>query len=417
MTYQQTLEWLFSQLPVFQRVGKSAYKANLDNTYALMEVLGQPHKAFKSVHIAGTNGKGSTAHMLASVYQEAGFKTGLYTSPHLRDFRERIRINGEMISEEEVVAFVASHREDFQDIKPSFFEMTVGMAFAYFAQEEVDIAVIETGLGGRLDSTNIILPELSVITNIAKDHMQFLGNTLEAIAGEKAGIIKNGVSVVIGEHQPKTDKVFIEKAKDETTSIFFAQDEYSAKWENGVLLIYHHEECLMTLDFPLKGHYQLKNVATAVCAAQQLGLPLESIKKGLQNVVINTSLAGRWQQLSEQPPVICDTAHNYEGLQQVMLQLAEMTYQQLHFVLSVVDDKELDHILELFPKDARYYFCKANIPRGLAVEVLSEQAHESGLQGQSYQSVNEAYMAAVRNCQEGDLVFIGGSTFTVAEVV
>jgi dihydrofolate synthase/folylpolyglutamate synthase len=358
MNYKQTLEWLFSQLPVFQRVGKSAYKADLDNTYALMELLGQPHKAFKSVHIAGTNGKGSTAHILASVYQEAGFKTGLYTSPHLRDFRERIRINGEMISEEEVVGFVASHRDGFLNIKPSFFEMTVGMAFSYFAQEEVDIAIIETGLGGRLDSTNIIRPELSVITNIAMDHMQFLGHSLEAIAGEKAGIIKNGVSVVIGEHQANTDHVFIEKAQAETAALIFAQDEYSAKWENDELLIYHHNECMMHLDFPLKGHYQLKNVVTAVCAARELGMSIESIQRGLQQVVVNTSFAGRWQQLSEQPLVICDTAHNYEGLQQVMSQLAEMNYQQLHFVLSVVDDKALNHILELFPRDARYYFCK-----------------------------------------------------------
>ena len=418
MTYNQTLEWLFAQLPVFQRIGKAAYKADLDNTYALMHVFGQPHLKFKSVHIAGTNGKGSTAHMLASIYQESGFKTGLYTSPHLRDFRERIMIDGQMIREEEVVEFVESYRDDFKKIKPSFFEMTVGLAFAYFAKEKVDIAIVETGLGGRLDSTNIILPELSIITNIAKDHMQFLGNTLEAIAGEKAGIIKSDVPVVIGEHQSQTDQAFIDKAKVMNTAIHFAQDHYSSKRIGEKLEIYKDGEVLINaFDFPLKGNYQLKNVCTAICAAQELELSLESIKRGLQNVFKNTSFSGRWQQLNDEPLVICDTAHNYDGLLEVMSQLKSMTYNKLHFVLGVVDDKQLDHILKLFPTDAQYYFCKADIPRGLAVEILASKAIEFGLKGQMYQSVNEAYSSAKEESQLGDIVFIGGSTFTVAEVV
>ena len=418
MTYKQTLEWLFSQLPVFQRIGKAAYKANLDNTYAIMDVLGQPQQQFKSVHLAGTNGKGSTAHMLASIYQEAGYKTGLYTSPHLRDFRERIRVNGQMISQDEVTDFVNAYKRDFLKIKPSFFEMTVGLAFSYFAAEKVDIAIIETGLGGRLDSTNIIMPQLSIITNIAKDHMQFLGDTLEAIAGEKAGIIKPDVSVVIGEHQKEIDTVFIEKAKEEEAPIRFAQDTYKAQWIGDKLEVLKNNKPLFApLNFPLKGNYQLKNVCTAICAAQELKLPIGMIKLGLKNVLKNTSLAGRWQQLSGSPLVICDTAHNYEGLSEVMDQLKNMIYHKLHFVLGVVDDKQLDHILNLFPNNAQYYFCKADIPRGLAVDVLAEKARGFALKGQVYQSVKEAYSEAKKNCQGNDLVFVGGSTFTVAEVV
>jgi len=418
MNYKETLDWLFSQLPVFQRIGKAAYKANLDNTYAIMDLLGQPQHQFKSVHLAGTNGKGSTAHMLASIYQEAGYKTGLYTSPHLRDFRERIMINGQMIPQSDVVAFVETYSEDFLSIKPSFFEMTVGLAFSYFAAENVDIAIIETGLGGRLDSTNIIHPELSIITNIAKDHMQFLGHTLEVIAGEKAGIIKKGVPVFIGEHQKETDPVFIEKAKTVKTLIHFVQDSYKAAWIGEKLEVLKDDVSLFgPINFPLKGDYQRHNVCTAIGAAQELALPLDSIKVGLINVLKNTSFAGRWQQLSQQPLVICDTAHNYQGLSVVMAQLKNMDYQKLHFVLGVVDDKQLDHILAFFPKDAQYYFCKADIPRGLAVEILYETATNFGLNGQMYQSVNEAYLEAKKNCQSDDLVFVGGSTFTVAEVV
>ena len=418
MTYKQTLEWLFSQLPAFQRIGKAAYKANLDNTYAIMDVLGQPQHKFKSVHLAGTNGKGSTAHMLASIYQEAGYKTGLYTSPHLRDFRERIRINGQMISQDEVINFVEAYKREFLKIKPSFFEMTVGLAFSYFAAQKVDIAIIETGLGGRLDSTNIIMPQLSIITNIAKDHMQFLGDTLEAIAGEKAGIIKPGKPVIIGEHQKETDSIFIEKAKAENTSIRFAQDTYKAQWVGEKLEVLKNNKPLFEpIDFPLKGNYQLKNVCTAICAAQELKLPIDIIKLGLKDVLKNTSLVGRWQQLSESPLVICDTAHNYEGLSEVMDQLKNKEYDKLHFVLGVVDDKQLDHILKLFPNNAQYYFCKADIPRGLAVDILAEKASDFGLNGQAYRSVKEAYEEAKKNCEDNDIVFVGGSTFTVAEVV
>ena len=418
MNYQETLEWLFKQLPVFQRVGKAAYKANLDNTYAIMDVLGQPQHQFKSIHIAGTNGKGSTAHLLASIFQEAGYKTGLYTSPHLKDFRERIRINGQMIPEDKVVRFVEDHQEEFLKIKPSFFEMTVGMAFKYFNDEQVDIAIVETGLGGRLDSTNIINPELSIITNIGKDHMQFLGNTLVDIAQEKAGIIKYNIPVIIGEHQKETDPVFIQMAEEKQASLSFAQDKYQAIWEGeGMSVLKNREKIIEILPFPLHGNYQLKNVCTTVAAAYSMNISIDFIKKGLQNVVGNTAFAGRWQTINKTPLTICDTAHNHEGLLLVMAQLKKMKYRRLHFVLAVVDDKQLEHILPLFPKDALYYLCKADIPRGLSVDELSKQARAFGLNGIKYGSVTLALQAAQKQANSQDLVFVGGSTFTVAEVV
>jgi len=418
MTYQETLDWLFKQLPAFQRVGKAAYKANLDNTYAIMDVLNQAHLKFKSIHIAGTNGKGSTAHMLASIFQEAGYKTGLYTSPHLRDFRERIRINGEMISKEKVVYFVEKNQEEFLRIKPSFFEMTVGLAFSYFADEQVDIAIIETGLGGRLDSTNIVSPLISVITNIGKDHMQFLGHSLAEIATEKAGIIKKKIPVIIGEHQERTDQVFIERAKMQESILSFAQDSYQISWYGNGLKIHDKNGLLFSLNsFPLKGNYQLKNVCTTIHAAKSLNIALPFIKKGLENVKTNTSFSGRWDIINNEPLTVCDTAHNEEGLILVMEQLHKMDFHHLHFILAVVDDKLLGDILKLFPKDATYYFCKADIPRGLAVDILAEQASENGLHGEKYNSVQEALLAAQTHAGPSDLVFVGGSTFTVAEVV
>lgn len=418
MSYQETLDWLFKQLPVYQRIGKAAYKADLNNTYSILNELENPHKKFKSIHIAGTNGKGSTAHMLASIYQEAGYKTGLYTSPHLRDFRERIRINGEMVSQEFVIQFIEKYKEAFSRIKPSFFEMTVGMAFAYFAEEQVDIAIIETGLGGRLDSTNVISPKLSIITNIGKDHMQFLGNSLKEIAGEKAGIIKTGIPVIIGEHQAETNSVFIEKANSVSTELTFAQDSFSAQWQGDAIEIKNNgQEYISELAFPLKGEYQLKNICTAICASNALGFSPEIIKKGLCNFVKNTSFAGRWQILSQSPVVLCDTAHNQEGLVMVMKQLTEMDYKKLHIVLGVVDDKDLDKVLKLFPQNASYYFCKADIPRGLDANILSEKAHKHGLFGEVYPSVNNALEQAKEAANSDDLVFVGGSTFTVAEVV
>jgi dihydrofolate synthase/folylpolyglutamate synthase len=383
-----------------------------------MDVLGQPQHQFKSIHIAGTNGKGSTAHLLASVFQEAGYKTGLYTSPHLRDFRERIRINGQKIPQNKVIGFVENHHEEFLKIKPSFFEMTVGMAFKYFNDEQVDIAIIETGLGGRLDSTNIINPELSIITNIGMDHTQFLGNTLSSIAQEKAGIIKNNIPVIIGEHQEETDQVFIQMAEEKQASLSFAQDHYQAIWKGEDLLVFKDQELFIEISqFPLKGDYQLKNVCTAVAAADSMNISIGFIIKGFQNVLSNTAFAGRWQTINKKPLTICDTAHNQDGLLLVMEQLQKMEYKQLHFVLGVVDDKQLNQILPLFPKEAIYYFCKADIPRGLPVDKLAEQATLFGLKGNKYQSVSLALQAAQKQANSDDLVFAGGSTFTVAELV
>ena len=418
MTYTEALKWMFSQLPVFQRIGKAAYKANLDNTYALMELMGNPHLQFKSIHIAGTNGKGSTAHMLASIYQEAGYKTALYTSPHLRDFRERIRINGQMINQEEVVNFIQKHKKAFETIKPSFFEMTVGMAFDYFAREKVDIAIVETGLGGRLDSTNILFPELSIITNIGKDHMQFLGNTIAEIALEKAGIIKKDISIIIGKHQKETDGVFLDKAKELEAHLFFAPDIFEDIINNNKHQLFKKgTSFLEDVNIPLKGNYQKENIQTAVAAAEYLKIPHQFIKAGLEKVVENTSFMGRWQVLSNYPLCIADTAHNYEGLFMVMQQLKSMEYKQLHIVLGVVDDKELENILVLFPKEAHYYFCKADIPRGLDAEKLASKASDFNLIGEKYSSVNEALKEAMKTAHKKDLIFVGGSTFTVAEVV
>lgn len=406
MNYKQTIDYLFSQLPMFHRIGPAAYKANLDNITALGNILGNPQDKFRSIHIAGTNGKGSTSHLLASVLQESGYRTGLFTSPHLRDFRERIRINGRMIPEAEVVSFVEKMKNEFQTIQPSFFEMTTALAFDYFAKNKVAIAVLETGMGGRLDSTNIITPLVSVITNISSDHTQFLGDTPEKIASEKAGIIKAGVPVIIGETQKETEKVFREKAKKTGSEIFFADQ-----------LIKEHP-----YQTSLKGNYQQKNmkaVLQAIAVLQNKGFKItgENIRHGFLKVVENTGLMGRWQKLSGSPLTICDVGHNKDGIKEVVKQLSETPHKKLHFVLGMVSDKNHDEVLALLPKDAVYYFCKPDLPRGLDAGELKAKAADSGLKGEKYPSVKDAFQAAKKTADNDDLVFVGGSTFVVAEVV
>ena len=428
MNYSETLNWMFNKLPMYQRIGASAYKADLNTTINIINYLDNPQDSFKSIHIAGTNGKGSTSHSLASVFQEAGYKTGLYTSPHLRDFRERIRINGEMIPENEVVDFIGKHKDKLEELELSFFEMTVAMAFDYFRKEKVDIAIIEVGMGGRLDSTNVIKPELCVITNISLDHVKFLGENEEQIAAEKAGIIKPEIPVVIGETQEGSKDVFIKTAKEKNSPIFFADKIMDCRKDNTYSLDYqqfdifkNNESYLKELKYPLLGNYQKKNLATVICALDILRdsfkIEEKHIIDGLANVIKNTSLMGRWQVINKNPLAIADTGHNVAGINEVNRQLAETKYNKLHFVLSVVNDKDIDGILQLLPKEAEYYFCKADIPRGLSADILFEKATNSGLKGKVYESVRNAYSSALANAQEGDLVFVGGSNFTVAEVV
>jgi dihydrofolate synthase/folylpolyglutamate synthase len=404
MTYQETTTWLFKQLPMFQTQGASAYKKDLTNTLLLVEHLQHPETKFKSIHVAGTNGKGSTSSMLASILQEAGYKVGLYTSPHLKDFRERIRINGEMISEEFVVDFVALNKPFFEVNQLSFFEMTVGLAFDYFAKEQVDVAVIEVGMGGRLDSTNVITPLVSVITNIGFDHTQFLGDTLPKIAAEKAGIIKSNIPVVIGEYSEETKPVFIDKAKLENTPIYFAQDNPEVTYECALL-----------------GDYQVHNKKTVFKTIEllqsQFKIEESHIKLGFKNVIKNTGLLGRWQILNHKPFTVCDTAHNSHGLKIVLNQIQKHQFEKLHIVLGVVNDKDLDSVLPLFPKNAYYYFCKPNVPRGLNPEILKEKATDFGLVGKVFDSVSEAYDAASDLAMDCDFIYIGGSTFVVAEIV
>ena len=419
---------MYSSLPMFQRIGGAAYKADLDNTVALMNVLNSPHRNFKTIHIAGTNGKGSTSHILASILQEMGLKTGLYTSPHLRDFRERIRINGEMISETYVVDFVEKHKTAFERIMPSFFEMTVGMAFQYFSDERVDIAIIEVGMGGRLDSTNVITPELSIITNIGFDHTMFLGDTLGKIAVEKAGIIKSDVPIVIGQTQRETKPVFNEKALQEKTSIVFADQRYKIfKQKNAVEggffadVTKNDQPYIRNLYCPLGGNYQLHNLATVLQSIEILNTKNFDIKEkeicdGIKNVVANTGLKGRWQVLNKKPLTICDTGHNKDGITYVTEQLKEISYKRLHFVLGTVNDKDINAMLALLPKEAAYYFSKPDIPRGLEVDILYEEAKKMQLSGEKYNSVSEAYRAACAAADDEDLIFIGGSNFVVAEV-
>lgn len=406
MNYQETTNWMFNQLPMYQTQGASAYKKDLTNTILLVNHLNNPQKKIKCIHVAGTNGKGSTSHMLASILQEAGYKVGLYTSPHLKDFRERIKINGVAVSEDFVCEFINTHKVFFEENDMSFFEMSVGLAFDYFAKEKVDIAVIEVGLGGRLDATNIITPLVSVITNIGIDHTQFLGNTLEAIAGEKAGIIKPNVPVVIGEYTPETQPVFLAKAKANQAEIYFASD-------------------LISEEFPsdLMGDYQMHNKKTVLQTIAVLNSQKEfkifqkDIKSGLLQVVKNTGLQGRWQQLGDSPKVICDTAHNKNGLEIVIHQIQKEKFDTLHIILGVVNDKDLDEVLPLFPKNAIYYFCKPNIPRGLDASILYQKAITFGLHGEVFNSVSEAYKKALQVATKSDFIYIGGSTFVVAEIL
>ncbi len=403
--YQQTLDYLFSQLPIYQRVGKAAYKADLNNTIALCQLLGHPENGFRSIHVAGTNGKGSTSHILASILMEAEYKVGLYTSPHLADFRERIRINGQMIPESFVVDFVANHRKDFEPIQPSFFELTVGMAFQYFTAQKVDIAVIETGLGGRLDSTNVITPEVSVITNIGLDHTHLLGDTIEQIATEKAGIIKDGVPVVIGHANAIAHEVFVATAAQRSAPIHFAAKQPPFSYPTDLL-----------------GNYQLENLKTArttIGLLQQLGWNIDEqhIQQGARHVVENTGLLGRWQVLQQHPLTIADIGHNEDGIKQVLQQIKATPHQHLHFVLGMVNDKACDQVLAMLPKTATYYFCEAKIPRALPLAELHSNARAHGLQGHPYASVQQALESAQNNANESDLVFVGGSTFVVAEVV
>lgn len=405
MTYRETLEFLFSQLPMFQRTGGAAYKADLSNTVALCKMIGNPEKKLRYVHVAGTNGKGSTSHMIASVLQEAGFSTGLYTSPHLKDFRERIRIDGETISEDAVVAFVEQYKDEWKSIQPSFFEITVAMAFWYFEKEKVDIVVLETGMGGRLDSTNVVTPEVSVITSIGMDHMQFLGNTIEAIAGEKAGIIKPLKPTVIGDLPKRAEEVMQRTAAERRSKLYYSEDLQGA-----------------VPPISIKGPFQKKNAKTAITALMVLrekgyAIEDEHIRDGLMHVVENTGLKGRWQVLSEQPMTITDCGHNEEAIRVIIDALDEVASDVKHFVLGFSGDKDLKPILEMFPKDASYYFVAADIPRALPADELKEIASEFGLKGESYPSVRKGYEAARLYAQKTDLIYIGGSVFVVAEVV
>lgn len=429
MNYEETLDYLFAQLPMFHRIGAAAYKANLDNTHAICEFLDHPENKFRSIHIAGTNGKGSTSHMLAAILQSAGYKTGLYTSPHLIDFRERIRINGEMISKDVVVGFVEKYKAQFEKVQPSFFEWTVGLAFDYFANEKVEIAVIETGLGGRLDSTNVITPLLSVITNISWDHANLLGDTLKKIAAEKAGIIKNEIPVVIGEVREETAVVFTDKAASVSAPIVFAevllraeQKETTAP-DRQVFSVYAGKQLLFdSLEIDLAGHYQRKNILTVIESVLKLNengfrIEEEHIRAGLSNVRGLTGLMGRWQTLSDSPRIVCDVGHNEDGIREILNQLALLSYDRLHIVFGVVNDKDVTSILKLLPVNARYYFCKANLPRALGQEELKNQAQSFGLKGEAYDTVYDAFLAAKNAAENSDFVFIGGSTFVVAEIL
>lgn len=425
MNYAETVSYLFNQLPMFSKIGEAAYKKDLTNTIALCEVLDNPHKKFKSIHIAGTNGKGSTSHMLAAIMQAAGFKTGLYTSPHLYDFRERIKINGVCCSEEFVINFTQRIQHQIETIAPSFFEITVAMAFDYFAENEVDIAIIETGLGGRLDSTNIILPELSIITNIGMDHMNLLGNTLTAIAGEKAGIIKPFVPVVIGESNKETLPVFIAAAQ--SSPISFAENEwYISDWLYqqpllNVTVVDKSKNEYQHYALDLTGFYQTKNLLTVLEACKVLqknGWNIQShdIKEGLSNVKKLTGLQGRWEIIQTNPTLVLDVGHNVDGIKAILTQLDLSNFKQLHWVMGMVKDKDIQAVLQLLPSTAKYYFTKASIPRALDEQELLIQAKEFGLSGTAFNDVNSAIDAAKENADFSDLILVCGSVFVIAEV-
>jgi dihydrofolate synthase / folylpolyglutamate synthase len=421
MTYQETLDYLYQNLPMFQRVGAIAYKKDLTNTLALCEVLGNPHLKFKSIHIAGTNGKGSSSHMLASILQSAGYKTGLYTSPHLKEFTERIRINGIEVSKEFVVDFVARIKPAIEIIKPSFFEITVVMAFDYFAQQQVDIAVIEVGLGGRLDSTNVITPIVSLITNISWDHADILGDTLEKIAFEKAGIIKKHVPVVLSEYQHELKPVFTEQALKQRcrliTATSYCTVQRTAAGEYDVT----HYPRSYSVKLDLMGGYQSKNLQGVLVTVEVLNengfaISVNQIKDGLSKVATQTGLKGRWQTIGTNPLIICDTGHNEGGIQEILNQINEMQFNQLHIVLGMVKDKDISKILSLLPKYAKYYFCNAKIPRAMLAVELKQRAEAADLQGIAIADVNEAIAEAKRNSNQDDFIFVGGSTFVVAEI-
>lgn len=429
INYNDTLKYLYDRLPMFQRVGASAYKEDLNNTIELMNALGNPEKQFRSIHVAGTNGKGSSSHFIASILRSQGLKVGLHTSPHLKDFRERIKINNEMCSQEYVVEFVERNKAIIEKIEPSFFELAVAMAFEYFAINKVDIAVVEVGMGGRLDSTNIINPLVGLITNISKDHTQFLGTTIESIATEKAGIIKKNCPIVISQTQAQAKETFIAKADEENSPIVFADQYLSADKTNqdsGSLtadIIQSNQIRFKDLQIPLAGDYQQKNILGAIAVIDALnkhhdfGISDATIREGIENLNNNFPLLGRWQRLCENPLTICDTGHNEDGLKFVLSQLAKQKYKTLRFVLGMVNDKDVDTVLSMLNKDAVYYLCKADIPRGLEVQILAEKASKAGLMYKVCGSVSQALGQAQAEAEKGDLIFVGGSTFTVAEVV
>lgn len=429
MNYQETLDYLYSYLPMFQRIGAAAYKEDIYNTVELMKALGNPEKKFKSIHVAGTNGKGSSSHLIASILREKGLKVGLHTSPHLKDFRERIKINNQMCEEDFVVKFVENNKELIERIKPSFFETAVAMAFTYFAQENVDVAIIEVGMGGRLDSTNVINPLACLITNISFDHTQFLGNSLEKIAEEKAGIIKQNTPVVISQTQKETKNVFLAKANEKNAPICFTDNYLSCEnvsHSQGLLKmdIYQNEtERLNNLQSSLSGYYQQKNILGVIALIDTLNkyhnfnISDEEIKQGIKNISSNFPIAGRWQTLCKKPLTICDTGHNEDGLKYVIEQIKNTPHKKLRFVLAMVNDKDVNKVLSMLDKDAEYYLSQAKIPRALPVNELAEKAKQAGLSFTQYETISQALAKAQEEAEENDLVFVGGSTFTVAEVV
>lgn len=424
MNYDETLNYLYNQMPEFQRIGHLAYKPGLDNSYKLDAIFERPHTRYKTIHVGGTNGKGSTSHLITSILIQSGYKVGLYTSPHLIDFRERIRVNGEMVSKEYVIEFVEKYRAQFEPVMPSFFELTMEMAFKYFEEQEVDVAVIEVGLGGRLDSTNIISPEMCVITNIGFDHVQFLGNSLEAIAREKAGIIKPHTPVVIGEASDQNIRnVFVNKAGQEEAPIIFAEEEIID------FVSKRDEDCLHfsgggfnNIKSQLNGLAQEKNARTVITAIKELtkigySITDDAVYTGFENVVMLTGLMGRWQQLSDKPRIICDTGHNSHGIKYIVEQLRNEQYDNLHIVFGMVNDKDVSSVLELVPKDAKYYFTRASIERALTPEEIAKKALVYGLRGDTYDNIKQAIDAAKQNADENDLIFIGGSSFIVADAL
>lgn len=426
-SYSSVLEYIYAKLPMFQRQGPSAYKKDLTNTILLCEAVGNPQDRIKTIHIAGTNGKGTTTHIIAGGLQAQGFKVGVYTSPHYKDFRERIKINGAYISAAYITGFINKYHPQIEAIQPSFFEVTVALAFAYFESQNVDYAIIETGLGGRLDSTNIIKPLLSVITNISYDHQQLLGDTLEAIAGEKAGIIKHGIPILIGERQSAVEKVFLQKAKEVGTSISFAEDHLELtllQEDNGrkaYKVTYDGKTWISSLSTTLSGPFQEKNIITGLCALKLMGQFMKIDDTKLINffpdLVKKTGYIGRWQILGQQPLIIADSAHNEGGLNLVLKEIKNISKSRLHIVVGFVNDKDLGKVLALFPENATYYFAKANIPRGLEAKSLKEEAKKYGLKGKDYSSVRKAFAAAKKKAKADDLIFVGGSIFVVAEVI